>query len=93
MMLQMLNAAWDVCLPVSGGNLLPCHDRGSYNYLLEKSKPMNDPDGQHFFSFTYHRLSPVLLDTQNFMEFEQFVKKMHGMSFKIPLMSTCCCYI
>ncbi|XP_019190295.1 PREDICTED: beta-amylase 7-like [Ipomoea nil] len=75
---QMLITARDACLPVCGGNLLPCHDRESYNYLLEQSKPKDDPDGHHFFSFTYLRLSPVLLDAQNFMEFERFVKQMHG---------------
>ncbi|KAL3349063.1 hypothetical protein AABB24_022281 [Solanum stoloniferum] len=75
---QVLNAAWDVSLPVCSENALLCHDRGGYNCLLEKAKPLNDPDGKHIFAFTYLRLSPLLMDGQNYMEFEQFVKRMHG---------------
>ncbi|CAA3026586.1 beta-amylase 7-like isoform X1 [Olea europaea subsp. europaea] len=75
---QVLNAAWDVCIPVSSENALPCHDRDGYNYLLEKAKPMSDPDGRHFSSFTYLKLSPHLLERRNFVEFERFIKRMHG---------------
>lgn len=75
---QVLNAAWDVSLPVCSENALLCHDRGGYNCLLEKAKPLNDPDGKHIFAFTYLRLSPLLMDGQNYMEFERFVKRMHG---------------
>ncbi|GFP93299.1 beta-amylase 2 chloroplastic [Phtheirospermum japonicum] len=48
------------------------------SYLLEKAKPVGDPDGRHFPDFTYLRLNPHLMDRQNLIEFEQFVKKMHG---------------
>ncbi|XP_059634168.1 beta-amylase 7-like isoform X2 [Cornus florida] len=75
---QVLNAAWDVCIPVASENVLPCHDRGGYNSILEKAKPLNDPDGRHFSVFNYLRLSPLLLERHNFMEFERFVKRMHG---------------
>ncbi|CAA2984246.1 beta-amylase 7-like isoform X1 [Olea europaea var. sylvestris] len=75
---QVLNAAWDVCIPVSSENALPCHDRDGYNYLLEKAKPMSDPDGRHFSAFTCSNLSPLLLERHNFVEFERFVKRMHG---------------
>ncbi|KAE7999513.1 hypothetical protein FH972_003932 [Carpinus fangiana] len=75
---QVLNAAWDVCIPITSENALPCHDRVGYNKLLENAKPMNDLDGRHFLSFTYIRLSPLLMESQNFMEFERFVKRMHG---------------
>ncbi|XP_019261063.1 PREDICTED: beta-amylase 7-like isoform X4 [Nicotiana attenuata] len=75
---QVLNAAWDVSLPVCSENALLCHDRGGYNCLLEKAKLLNDPDGKHIFAFTYLRLGPLLIDGQNFMEFERFVKRMHG---------------
>ncbi|XP_060218622.1 beta-amylase 7-like isoform X1 [Lycium barbarum] len=75
---QVLNAAWDVSLPICSENALLCHDRGGYNCLLEKAKPLNDPDGKHIFAFTYLRLSPLLMDGQNYMEFERFVKRMHG---------------
>ncbi|KAL2460691.1 Beta-amylase 7 [Abeliophyllum distichum] len=75
---QVLNAAWDVCIPVSSENALPCHGRDGYNYLLEKAKPMSDPDGRHFSAFTYLKLSPLILERHNFVEFERFVKRMHG---------------
>ncbi|XP_075671883.1 beta-amylase 7 [Castanea sativa] len=75
---QVLNAAWDACIPVTSENTLSCHDRIGYNKILDTAKPMNDPDGRHFSSFTYLRLSPLLMERHNFMEFERFVKKMHG---------------
>ncbi|XVF33333.1 hypothetical protein REPUB_Repub17cG0159400 [Reevesia pubescens] len=75
---QVLNAAWDVCIPVASENALLCHDRVGYNKILDNVKPVNDPDGRHFSSFTYLRLSPLLMERQNFMEFERFVKRMHG---------------
>ncbi|KAL7203430.1 hypothetical protein ACSBR2_016669 [Camellia fascicularis] len=75
---QVLNAAWDVSIPVASENALPCYDREGYNKILENAKPLNDPDGRHLSAFTYLRLSPVLMENHNFMEFERFVKKMHG---------------
>ncbi|XP_045793980.1 beta-amylase 7-like [Trifolium pratense] len=75
---QVLNAGWDVGLPVVSENSLPCLNRVSYNKVLDNTKPMNDPDGRHFSSFTYLRLSPLLMERQNFIEFERFVKRMHG---------------
>ncbi|XP_059651413.1 beta-amylase 7-like [Cornus florida] len=75
---QVLNAAWDVRIPVASANVLPCHDREGYNSILDKAKPLNDPDGRHFSAFTYLRLSPLLLERLNFMEFERFVKRLHG---------------
>ncbi|OMP00400.1 Glycoside hydrolase, family 14B, plant [Corchorus olitorius] len=75
---QVLNAAWDVCIPVATENALLCYDRVGYNRILDNVKPLNDPDGRHFSSFTYLRLSPLLMERQNFMEFERFVKRMHG---------------
>ena len=74
----MLNAAWDVCIPVASENALPCYDRDGYNKILENAKPLNDPDGRHLSAFTYLRLSSVLLERDNFLEFERFVKRMHG---------------
>lgn len=76
--LQVLNAAWDVCVSVVNENALPCHDRAGYNKILDDAKPPTDPDGRHFSSFTYLRLNPHLMERHNFMEFEQFVKRMHG---------------
>ncbi|XP_062154026.1 beta-amylase 2, chloroplastic isoform X2 [Alnus glutinosa] len=75
---QVLNAAWDVCIPVASENALSCHDREGYNKILENAKPLTDPDGRHLSAFTYLRLSPVLMERHNFMEFERFVKRMHG---------------
>lgn len=78
---QVMNAAWDVCLPVVSENSLPCFDRMSYNRVLDHAKPLNDPDGRHFLAFTYLRLNPYLLERHNFIEFERFLKRMHGMYF------------
>ncbi|KHN29360.1 Beta-amylase 7 [Glycine soja] len=75
---QLLNAGWDVDLPVTGQNGFPCLNRVGYNKVLDNAKPMNDPDGRLFSSFTYLRLSPLLMEQQNFVEFERFVKRMHG---------------
>ncbi|KAL9435109.1 hypothetical protein AB3S75_021383 [Citrus x aurantiifolia] len=75
---QVLNAAWDVSILVASENALPCYDREGYNKILENAKPLNDPDGRHLSAFTYLRLSPVLMDGHNFIEFERFVKRMHG---------------
>ncbi|XP_058083902.1 beta-amylase 7-like isoform X3 [Magnolia sinica] len=75
---QVLNAAWDVGIPVASENALPCHDRDGYNKILENAKPMNDPDGRHLAAFTYLRLSTDLMERSNFSEFERFVKRMHG---------------
>lgn len=75
---QVLNSAWDVCIPVASENALPCYDRNGYNKILENAKPLNDPDGRHLSAFTYLRLSPVLMETHNFNEFQRFVKRMHG---------------
>ncbi|GAB2271701.1 Beta-amylase 7 [Dionaea muscipula] len=75
---QVLNAAWDISLPVFSENSLPCHSRERYNKILENAKPFNDPDGRHLLSFAYHRLGPSLMERRNFAEFERFVKRMHG---------------
>ncbi|XP_062090333.1 beta-amylase 2, chloroplastic [Humulus lupulus] len=75
---QVLNAAWDVCIPVASENALNCHDREGYNKILVNAKPLNDPDGRHLSAFTYLRLSPALMEAHNFAEFERFVKQMHG---------------
>ncbi|KAB2056336.1 hypothetical protein E1A91_A11G098000v1 [Gossypium mustelinum] len=75
---QVLNAAWEACITVVSENAFVCHDRVGYNKILENVKPVNDPDGRHFSSFTYLRLTPLLMERQNFMEFERFVKRMHG---------------
>ena len=74
----MLNAAWDVSIAVASENALPCYDREGYNKILENAKPLSNPDGRHLSAFTYLRLSPVLMEKHNFVEFERFVKRMHG---------------
>lgn len=89
---QVMNAAWDVCLPVVSENSLPCFDRMSYNRVLERAKPLNDPDGRHFLAFTYLRLNPHLLERHNFMEFERFVKRMHGM-VSLSVIDDFCCWL
>ncbi|ERM95043.1 hypothetical protein AMTR_s00009p00244310 [Amborella trichopoda] len=81
---QVLNAAWDVGIPVASENALPCYDREGYNKVLENAKPAHDPDGRHLSAFTYLRLSPALMERQNFLEFERFVKRMHGEAVPDP---------
>lgn len=75
---QVVNAAWGASVPVASENALPCHDRESYNYLLKKAKSINDPDKRHFSAFTYRRLCSRLMERPNFLEFELFIKRMHG---------------
>uniref|UniRef100_A0A0D9XH02 Beta-amylase n=1 Tax=Leersia perrieri TaxID=77586 RepID=A0A0D9XH02_9ORYZ len=75
---QVLNAAWDAGIAVASENALPCYDRDGFNKILENAKPLNDPDGRHLLGFTYLRLSKVLFERANFLEFERFVKRMHG---------------
>lgn len=77
---QVLNAAWDVGIPVANENSLPCYDQEGYNKILDNAKPDTDPDGRHISYFTYLRLSPLLMERHNFMEFERFVRRMHGKS-------------
>ncbi|KAG5520706.1 hypothetical protein RHGRI_033330 [Rhododendron griersonianum] len=78
---QVFKAAWDVTIPVASENALPCYNRESYDKILENAKPLNDPEGRRISAFTYLRLSSVLMEEQNFTEFEQFVKRMHGKKY------------
>ncbi|KAG6430157.1 hypothetical protein SASPL_108219 [Salvia splendens] len=75
---QVLNAAWDADIPVASENALPCYDKEGYNKILDIAKPFGDLDGRHLSAFTYLRLTPQLMEEQNFMEFERFVKRLHG---------------
>ncbi|GJV35957.1 beta-amylase 7-like isoform X1 [Tanacetum coccineum] len=75
---HVMNAAWDSCIPITSENALPCLDQVSYNHLLEKDKPPNDPDERHYSALTYLQLGPHLMEPHNIMEFERFVKRMHG---------------
>lgn len=78
----MLNAAWGVGIPAASENVRPCYNREGYNTILENAKPLDRPDGRHIYSFTYHQLSPELMQEDNFTEFERFVKRMHGKRIK-----------
>uniref|UniRef100_A0A7N0T2L9 Beta-amylase n=1 Tax=Kalanchoe fedtschenkoi TaxID=63787 RepID=A0A7N0T2L9_KALFE len=75
---QVMNAAWDAGIPVGSENCLPCYDGEAYNKILDIAKPFNNPDGQHLCTFNYIRLSLHLMEQNNLMEFDRFVKKMHG---------------
>lgn len=77
---QVLNAAWDTETPIARENSLPCHDRVGYNKMLESVKFPNDPDTttRHLSSFAYSRLVPALMEGHNLVEFDRFVKKLHG---------------
>jgi len=85
--LQVLNAAWDSGTPVARENSLACHDRVGYNKMLESVKFRNDPDRKHLSSFAYSRLVPALMEGHNIVEFERFVKKLHGNSIGIFVFS------
>ncbi|KAL1546292.1 beta-amylase [Salvia divinorum] len=54
---QVLNAAWDVGLPVASENALPCYVKQGYYKILDIAKPMSDPDGdgRQLSAFTYLR--------------------------------------
>ncbi|KAL0425992.1 UNVERIFIED_CONTAM: Beta-amylase 2, chloroplastic [Sesamum radiatum] len=79
---QVLNAAWDAGVHVASENALPCYDRQGFNKILQNAKPYGDPDKRHLSAFTYLRLSPNLMVEHNLMEFERFVKQMHGESIR-----------
>ncbi|XP_010523740.1 PREDICTED: beta-amylase 7 [Tarenaya hassleriana] len=74
---QASNAAWDADIPIARESALPFHD-GGYNKILASAKFLNDPDRRHVSCFAYSRLNPALMEAQNLVEFERFVKKMHG---------------
>lgn len=84
----MFNAAWDAGISVASENALPCYDREGYRKILENAKLGDNPDGRHFSAFTYLRLTPTLMQAENLMEFEHFVKKMHGKDSPINFFET-----
>ncbi|KAF3780778.1 Beta-amylase 8 [Nymphaea thermarum] len=75
---QVMNSAWDQGIAVSGQNAFPCFDRDSYARILETAKHMNSPDHRHLSSFTYLRMSSLLMQRAYSSEFEHFVECMHG---------------
>ncbi|XP_023514236.1 beta-amylase 7-like isoform X2 [Cucurbita pepo subsp. pepo] len=77
---QVTYAARDVGVEVVSENALPFLDRVGYNKILDNAKPLDDPDGRYLSSFIYNKLTPLLLERHNLVEFERFVKRMHGES-------------
>ncbi|XP_031502181.1 beta-amylase 8 [Nymphaea colorata] len=75
---QVMNSAWDQGVAVAGQNAFPCFDRDSYARILETAKHMNSPDHRHLSSFTYLRMSSLLMQRAYSSEFEHFVECMHG---------------
>ncbi|KAK6140620.1 hypothetical protein DH2020_025637 [Rehmannia glutinosa] len=73
---QVLNVARDVGIRMATENALPCYQSEGYNKIVEISKP--DPQGRHVCAFTYLRLCQQLMEEGNLLEFEKFVKRMHG---------------
>ncbi|KAL3622109.1 Leucine-rich repeat receptor-like serine/threonine-protein kinase bam2 [Castilleja foliolosa] len=80
---QVTFVAWYLGVPVASENVLPCYDRESYNKILENAKPLDDPVACHYSAFTYLRLSPYVMEDQNFTEFERFVKQMHVNMYRV----------
>ena len=76
--IQVLNAAWDAGISISSGNTRMCHERDYYTKVVVDSKPYDDPESHHLASFTYSKLSPFLMERNNFEEFKRFVSLMHG---------------
>ncbi|KAH7866264.1 hypothetical protein Vadar_017839 [Vaccinium darrowii] len=62
--LRVLNATWDVSVPVASENAFPCYDREGYDKIkiLDCAKPYNDPEGRHLSGFTYLRLSLTFME-------------------------------
>ncbi|KAM3378685.1 hypothetical protein P3S68_011098 [Capsicum galapagoense] len=76
---EVLIAAWDADIPAAGENARTIYHREGYNRILENAKPLGDPSCRCRLSVcNYLRLGPTLLEKHNFMEFERFVRKMHG---------------
>ncbi|PHU09603.1 Beta-amylase 2, chloroplastic [Capsicum chinense] len=77
--IPVLIAAWDADIPAAGENARTIYRREGYNRILENAKPLGDPSCRCRLSVcNYLRLGPTLLEKHNFMEFERFVRKMHG---------------
>jgi len=79
---QVLKTAWDVGIDVASENALECYDRPGYNKILENSKPENNLGGHNLVAFTYLRLTPHLMQEDNFLEFTRFVRRLHGESIE-----------
>ncbi|KAJ3686290.1 hypothetical protein LUZ61_015454 [Rhynchospora tenuis] len=76
---QVLTTSWQIGIRVACENALPCFGREDYQRVLENAKPaLKEREGRNLVGFTYLRLCPTLFEQQNFAEFKQFVKKMHG---------------
>lgn len=76
----MRRAAWNGGIPFASENGRLHYDKQGYNKILENAKPSNDTLGGYLPSFTYLRLSPKILEGRNFVEFERFVRRMHGIT-------------
>ncbi|CAI0441968.1 unnamed protein product [Linum tenue] len=75
---QVLHAAWDHGLTVSGTNMLSCYDGEGYMKVVDMAKPKNNPDHHHFLFFVYHQPSPLCQGPVCFQELDYFIKCMHG---------------
>ncbi|KAG0582771.1 hypothetical protein KC19_3G084900 [Ceratodon purpureus] len=76
----VFNSAWNAGVKVASENALSCYDRRGYNKILENSKPEADSTGRSLVAFTYLRLSPELMEDDNFFEFTRFVRRLQGKS-------------
>jgi hypothetical protein len=75
---QVFNSAWNAGVKVASENALSCYDRRGYNKILANSKPKTDSDARSLVAFTYLRLSPELMEYDNFLEFTRFVRRLQG---------------
>ncbi|XP_009388864.3 beta-amylase [Musa acuminata AAA Group] len=79
---QVLSAAWREGIEVACENALNRYDTAAYNVMLRNARPNginpNGPPKVRISALTYLRLSDVLLESENWVIFKLFVKKMHA---------------
>ncbi|KQK15872.1 hypothetical protein BRADI_1g25440v3 [Brachypodium distachyon] len=79
---QVLSAGWREGLDVACENALGRYDATGYNTILRNARPKgvnkSGPPEHKLHGFTYLRLSDELLQGQNYVTFQTFVKRMHA---------------
>jgi beta-amylase len=78
----VLSAGWREGLNVACENALARYDATGYNTILRNARPRginkSGPPEHKLFGFTYLRVSDELLEGENYVTFQTFVKRMHA---------------